>query len=622
MEIYKSADHLLRSRSMEYIECESLPNVGYCSDNDCPCSVTQIQHGSGYLYISPEVVKFRKNALSQSDCRKKVARFTEKNDFLSLQQYEPILICEKGAKRRNLDLNVAAKDARVWWEAQKAPLRATPFAVKTSVADSSVDAAFQKRKKPVMKQRKKPHAESENDYLHNSIKSNFHDSQDHTFFKETTHYSKPTQNNESSVDVVSQFAGTPLEELALKMNENSHTSYSKNDYSTTDTSIPYKSHTDTFHQYDKSLMQPELYGQRKKRHRKPVNFRKIFSISIPIVLSLLLISSLSFIIIKFPYIKAYIVKKFNNPPMLVGKEEAREEKPEKFEITMDFFNHFYSFKDNRYHGTIKFRNVTNESGLYEQDVFVFGKENKFRVTGSFVYSKEKIVFRPNGKNKDVIWMLKSLHLDVGTAFFYDPIKIQGEDAEISLQVKELPADEIVISTDPSEATVLFNDSILGQTPFSLKNPSFLGIYEFTIEKEGYSTEKYVLEFTGGISEKHLELRGISDSSRQENSTDAEAEKSTDSLVSDVSMAESAVSEEVSEESVSKQDEAIATIFLSSLPPVADIYMDGVRIGTTNTDDCQVTPGTHTMKFVKGSRELVKKMTFTAGRNPSQLVHLD
>ncbi|MGD9201260.1 MAG: PEGA domain-containing protein [Chitinispirillia bacterium] len=620
---------------MEYIECDVLPNVGYCSDNDCPCSVTQIQHGTGYLYISPEVVKFRKNALTQAECRKKLARFTEKDEYLSLQQYEPILICDKGAKKRNLDLNIAAEDARVWWETQKAPLRATPFAVKTS-AKGTIDATVvQKQKIPVAKKIQKPLSESENDFLHDSIKNNFQDSYEHSSLKNISKYSKKPRfySKESSVDVVSQYAGTPLEELAMKMNENTNTGYSKTDYSTTDTTVPYNSKTDTFHQYDKSLLPPQRNGRRKKHFQKSPGFINFLKNSAPIVLTILITAFLSFAIIKFTDIKSYIIKKIGKIQLSAEKGEIKEEtiteKHEKAELIKDFFNNFYSFKDNQYYGTIKFSDVTNESGYYEQEVFLFGKENRYVVTGSFVYNKEKIVFRPDGKNKDVIWMLQSLNLDSGTAFFYDPVKEKGENAEILLEVKDAPEHVIIISSDPEEAVIILKDSILGQTPLSMKNPLFHGLYEFTIEKEGYNTEIYELEYTGGVVEKHLVLTGISDSSELDTSANAEIGKSSDSLLYDSSISFSEASEETSQQSQQSQQSVIkrngaapGTIFISSLPPNAEVYMDGVKIGNTNIDYCQITAGTHTMRFVKGTKKLVKKMTFTAGRNPSQLVHLE
>jgi hypothetical protein len=48
--------------------------------------------------------------------------------FTGFYRLGPILVCEQGAKLRNLDLEVAAADAKYWWKTGKAPLRATPLA--------------------------------------------------------------------------------------------------------------------------------------------------------------------------------------------------------------------------------------------------------------------------------------------------------------------------------------------------------------------------------------------------------------------------------------------------------------------------------------------------------------
>ena len=58
----------------------------------------------------------------------------------------------------------------------------------------------------------------------------------------------------------------------------------------------------------------------------------------------------------------------------------------------------------------------------------------------------------------------------------------------------------------------------------------------------------------------------------------------------------------------------ATIFISSVPPNADVYMDGKFIGKTNVSKLNVLSGTHELKFVKGNQQNVEKMTFNPGDN--------
>ena len=64
-----------------------------------------------------------------------------------------------------------------------------------------------------------------------------------------------------------------------------------------------------------------------------------------------------------------------------------------------------------------------------------------------------------------------------------------------------------------------------------------------------------------------------------------------------------------------------SIFLTSLPPVATVFMDGEQIGKTNIGYIKITSGPHTMRFVKGGLDCTKHMTFIEGKNPSQLVKL-
>ena len=65
----------------------------------------------------------------------------------------------------------------------------------------------------------------------------------------------------------------------------------------------------------------------------------------------------------------------------------------------------------------------------------------------------------------------------------------------------------------------------------------------------------------------------------------------------------------------------ATVFISSVPPVATVYMDGQLIGKTSTGYLKVTSGKHTMQFVKGDKTCTQEMTFTEGQNPAMFVKL-
>jgi hypothetical protein len=64
----------------------------------------------------------------------------------------------------------------------------------------------------------------------------------------------------------------------------------------------------------------------------------------------------------------------------------------------------------------------------------------------------------------------------------------------------------------------------------------------------------------------------------------------------------------------------ATVFLASIPPLADVYMDGKVIGKSNSI-LTVATGTHTLRFVKGDKEITKQFTFTPGKNSPSFIKI-
>ncbi len=123
---------------MEYFEVPeaNLGADGLCSDNDCPCGYpgATIPRGTGYIYVSQAVIDFRRDALTVREAQRKIESMRQRmNAFI---MFDPsvttaILMCELGAKKRGLDLEVAAADARHWWKTGLVPLRATPLAGST-----------------------------------------------------------------------------------------------------------------------------------------------------------------------------------------------------------------------------------------------------------------------------------------------------------------------------------------------------------------------------------------------------------------------------------------------------------------------------------------------------------
>ena len=124
------------SSSLEYFDTLMNDGDGLCSDNDCPCSETVIPRGTGYLYVSPEIVEFRRQFPRREDATREMQRrVAEKHAALgiplgqggtTLIRTGPVLVCEQGARLRNLNMEIAAADAIHCWNTGLAPLRPTP----------------------------------------------------------------------------------------------------------------------------------------------------------------------------------------------------------------------------------------------------------------------------------------------------------------------------------------------------------------------------------------------------------------------------------------------------------------------------------------------------------------
>ncbi len=200
---------------------------------------------------------------------------------------------------------------------------------------------------------------------------------------------------------------------------------------------------------------------------------------------------------------------------------------------------------------------------------------------------------------------------------------------------------IIITSSPSDAGVFANGKKLGKTPYTWNNPSIRGNILIAVDKNGYNTSKMNIEFNGGTYKKHFSLmKAASEVKPPPKTTVAEKPPSTTPVkttakptttkpvattpkkeAEPVTTTPTATKKPEKPPVAEKPKGAPGTIFISSLPPMADVYMDGKKIGKTNIAELKITAGTHTMKFVKGPKELTKQMTFTAGKNLSQLIRL-
>jgi len=140
---------------------EGLPPIGdgLCSDRDCPCPEVKIPRGTGYAYISEDLVKSRYNARSlyklRENIRKRLTGLGEQvgTTILAPSLTSPLLMCELGAALRGIDLDVAAADAKLWWETNLAPLRSTPNSPKIEPLIKILIKAVREYKSPKVRKK-------------------------------------------------------------------------------------------------------------------------------------------------------------------------------------------------------------------------------------------------------------------------------------------------------------------------------------------------------------------------------------------------------------------------------------------------------------------------------------
>ncbi|MBN1602267.1 MAG: hypothetical protein JW915_11700 [Chitinispirillaceae bacterium] len=420
---------------MDYIECEKIQNAGYCADNDCNCSLTPLPRGGGYIYISEEVVEFRKDALSLAEVQEKLEHTAGSGEYISTNKYAPILVCEIAAYRRNLDLVVAKDDAKMYWREGRVPLRATPLAKieEPLFPDSDLQS-----------QQGDPAQDAINDKNCTAEDSKIPET---VLEKNRPGSDVPDVNNmapalrDVSVDeVLDQFSSGPLAELAKKMAQgmgsaNSHENSSAG-------IIP-----ETVITSGASLrpMDQEFEGDFPSSHlpKKKNSLKKIKpEKSKPLVPGRTVISVLTVvgIVLGISGLAAatalIIVKLRKSRPVAVETQPPEQDVAEPpAEITRSFFEKTYLFVDEHCKGTMSFTLSDDFRGEYIQSVNLKGKDKMYRVHGVFTYTVNSITYRPDSYSKDIVWILDEYDQD-GNAAFHDPSEEDSKAARVYLRAEK------------------------------------------------------------------------------------------------------------------------------------------------------------------------------------------
>lgn len=99
----------------------------------------------GYIYIGPEVVDFRRDCLTLRELQAKLSRMQQSSGALILggkNVFVPLVVCERAAKLRGLDLAVAASDFEMWTRTGRVPFSITPKGSSSASTPSSRGKCF------------------------------------------------------------------------------------------------------------------------------------------------------------------------------------------------------------------------------------------------------------------------------------------------------------------------------------------------------------------------------------------------------------------------------------------------------------------------------------------------
>jgi anti-anti-sigma factor len=185
--------------------------------------------------------------------------------------------------------------------------------------------------------------------------------------------------------------------------------------------------------------------------------------------------------------------------------------------------------------------------------------------------------------------------------------------------------KLTIVSKPSGASIITDGKVLGSTPYEWVDAP-QGAIVITLSKQGYVDAIKTIDYAGGNKTESTVLVKETAAPRSEPVVQQPpAEPATAPAAPPAAEPAPEVSAPPppapSAAPAPTSSGESATIFISSMPPVADVYMDGKLIGKTNISKLNVSPGTHSMKFVKGTIEVTEDMTFKPGDNPSHFLIL-
>jgi len=178
--------------------------------------------------------------------------------------------------------------------------------------------------------------------------------------------------------------------------------------------------------------------------------------------------------------------------------------------------------------------------------------------------------------------------------------------------------QIVITSNPSGATVEIDGERKGVTPYTWSTP-FFGDMVISVSKAGFTKESKSVDYSGGSQTHAFTLRTAAAAPP---SPPPPAAAPPPPPPPPPAAAPPPPPPAAAQRPAAPPPAAAgASIFIATLPSHADVFIGGRLIGKSNDAELQVPTGTHQVRFVKDGLEKTESMTFQPGKNPTRFVNL-
>lgn len=198
---------------------------------------------------------------------------------------------------------------------------------------------------------------------------------------------------------------------------------------------------------------------------------------------------------------------------------------------------------------------------------------------------------------------------------------------VAPRAKKVSTNRIQISSSPVGALISVNGEMIGKTPYTWDKPVF-GPISIELSKAGYKSTSKDIEFTGGVIKESFTLeRDLPPPPPKPEPVAIPApepkrpEPVATPTPSPTPAPEPKPSKPVVSTPVVSTAGGDASIYFASLPPIAEVYLNGKLVGRTNVAELKLPSGTHVLRFVKGAKEVTQEITLQPGKNPSRLIRL-